>query len=166
MIDAFYGGPAKKARMFLSDFDNPHNALDNAYGSATPLAMEYLIAPGDSGGGLFIDLGAGPMLAGVHSFGASFDGITDSDYGDISGHTRVSKFTGWINDVTGGGSGKPGGGGNGGGGGGGKPDNPGGGKPNASPFVIGVPTNTVPEPAPLTILLLGAAQLFRRRRSA
>ena len=158
VVDSFYGGPAKKARMFLSDFDNPYDPLDNAYGSATPLDWEYLIAPGDSGGGVFIDLGDGPMLAGVHSFGASFDGITDSDYGDVSGHTRVSQFTGWIDDVmTGGGGGKPGKGG-------GKPDNPGGGKPHANVFVT--PTTAIPEPAPLTLLLLGAAQLFRRRRNA
>jgi len=161
VIDSFYGGPAKKARMFLSDFDNPLAPQDSSYGSSTPLDWEYLIAPGDSGGGLFIDLGDGPMLAGVHSFGASFDGLTDSDYGDISGHTRVSKFTGWIEDVTSGGGGKPGKGG-------GKPDNPG--KGNGKPTIALLPTTeiaqpAIPEPGPLALLLMGGAGLFRRRRS-
>lgn len=159
VIDALYGGPAKKARIFLSDFDNPGDPLDSSYGSATPLEHEYLIAPGDSGGGVFIDLGEGPMLAGVHSFGAAFDGDVDSDYGDISGHTRVSMFSGWIDDVVSGEISKPGKGG-------GKPDNPG--KPNlGDPSQSGVPVEpVVPEPAPLALLLLGGAQLFRRRRSA
>ena len=55
-------------------------------------AMEILIASGDSGGGLFI----GNMLAGIHSFVIADDGKTDSDYGDESAHTRISKFAPWI----------------------------------------------------------------------
>lgn len=54
--------------------------------------MEFLIAPGDSGGGLFI----GKRLAGINSFVSAADGKTDSDYGDESAHTRVSKFVEWI----------------------------------------------------------------------
>lgn len=161
VIDAFYGGPAKKARIFLSDFDNPDDPLDSSYGSATALDWEYLIAPGDSGGGVFIDFGEGAVLAGVHSFGAAFDGLIDSDYGDISGHTRVSKFTGWIEDVMSGGTGKPGKGG------GGKPDKsdkPG--KPRLGTSFTETPNHVVPEPAPLALLLLGGASLLRRRRTA
>ena len=85
--------------MFLSDFDNPNNAADSAWGDSSPLDLEYLIAPGDSGGGMFIDVAGEDLLAGVHSFGASFDDLTDSDYGDVSGHTRVSAFTRWIGSV-------------------------------------------------------------------
>lgn len=54
--------------------------------------LEFLIAPGDSGGGLFI----GNRLAGINSFVMAEDGKTDSDYGDESAHTRVSKFAPWI----------------------------------------------------------------------
>jgi Trypsin len=54
--------------------------------------MEFLIAPGDSGGGLFIE----NKLAGINSFVSAADGKTDSDYGDESAHTRVSKFVEWI----------------------------------------------------------------------
>lgn len=54
--------------------------------------MEFLIAPGDSGGGLFI----GKKIAGINSFVSAPDGKADSDYGDESAHTRVSKFVDWI----------------------------------------------------------------------
>lgn len=54
--------------------------------------LEYLICSGDSGGGLFID----GKLAGINSCVISEDKKTDSDYGDSSGHTRISKFISWI----------------------------------------------------------------------
>ncbi len=86
--------------ILLDDFDNPLNPNDSIFGSSSPLDLEYAIAPGDSGGGLFIDFGNGPVLAGIHSFLGSVDGENDSDYGDFSGSTRVSSFTGWIDTQT------------------------------------------------------------------
>ncbi len=90
-------------RILLSDFDSGE-WLDNTLwsGSAVPRDLEYLIAPGDSGGGLFVPDpgGAGWLLAGVHSFVMAGDLTPDSDYGDISGHTRVSVFNDWIDAVT------------------------------------------------------------------
>lgn len=56
--------------------------------------MEFLIAPGDSGGGMFI----GNKLAGINSFVMADDGKPDSDYGDECAHTRVSKFLEWIRE--------------------------------------------------------------------
>lgn len=93
-------GPAAVANwspnILLSDFDNPSGVEPVNLGSSTPLALEYLIAPGDSGGGMFIDFGSGHLLAGVHSLIASADGQTNSDYGDLSGSTRVSAHYNWI----------------------------------------------------------------------
>lgn len=54
--------------------------------------MEFLIAKGDSGGGLFI----GGKLAGINSFVMAEDKNSNSDYGDESCHTRVSIFCEWI----------------------------------------------------------------------
>lgn len=156
VIDRFFSNRNK--RIFLSDFDNPGNASDSSYGSSAPVDMEYLIAPGDSGGGVFIDLGAGPLLAGVHSFGTARDGLIDSDYGDISGHTRVSQFNSWIDSIIAGGS-------SGGGGGGGK------GK-KGRPFVSegldleAVWLTAVPEPSSLVAFILGAAGLLANWRGA
>lgn len=54
--------------------------------------LEFMIAPGDSGGGLFID----QKLAGVNSFVMATDGKSNSDYGDECCHTRISSFVPWI----------------------------------------------------------------------
>jgi hypothetical protein len=54
--------------------------------------LEFLIAHGDSGGGLFI----GNKLAGINSFVMAKDKNPDSSYGDESGHTRISIYYDWI----------------------------------------------------------------------
>lgn len=59
--------------------------------------LEYLLASGDSGGGLFIE----KKLAGINSIVISeggSDNKADSDYGDESGHTRVSIYKMWIEE--------------------------------------------------------------------
>lgn len=55
---------------------------------------EFLICGGDSGGGLFID----KKLAGINSCVISDDGDPNSDYGDESGHTRISLYYDWIKE--------------------------------------------------------------------
>lgn len=54
--------------------------------------LEFIIAPGDSGGGLFID----GKLAGINSCVMAIDKKTDSSYTDEGGHTRISKYVDWI----------------------------------------------------------------------
>jgi hypothetical protein len=54
--------------------------------------LEFLIAHGDSGGGLFIE----SKLAGINSCVMATDKKTDSSYTDEGGHTRVSKYKPWI----------------------------------------------------------------------
>ena len=74
--------------------ENPIAAFGRVSGTA--LDLEYSIAGGDSGGGYFLQENGQWYVAGVHSFGASVDGTTDSSYGDFSGSTRVSSFIDWI----------------------------------------------------------------------
>ncbi|HEY8665386.1 MAG TPA: trypsin-like serine protease [Tepidisphaeraceae bacterium] len=100
--------------ILLSDFDaprrggilgflpSPFEAL-NVLGSRNPSDFEYSIAPGDSGGGMFIvpKKKQPAQLAGVNSFGGSLlppfgDSSSDSSYGDYFGVTRVSPYVGWI----------------------------------------------------------------------
>ncbi|HEV8606382.1 MAG TPA: trypsin-like serine protease [Tepidisphaeraceae bacterium] len=149
MLDAYYNSTN---RILLSDFDNPnpYAFFDNLVGSRTPLYIEGLIAPGDSGGPVFITDGATRYIAGVNSFvgGNFFDGKADSDYGDISGATRVSIFANWINDTIS------------------TPPLP----PTSSAFPLssGAATltpalATVPEPASLSTFLLAIPLFFRRR---
>jgi hypothetical protein len=56
--------------------------------------MEFLIASGDSGGGLFIN----NRLAGINSCVMAVDRSPQSKYNEESGHTRISKFLDWINE--------------------------------------------------------------------
>lgn len=57
--------------------------------------LEFLIAPGDSGGGLFI----GNKLAGIHSCIMANGHKAKSDYKTESGHTRISDHIQWIDNT-------------------------------------------------------------------
>jgi hypothetical protein len=97
VIDTFANG-----RLFESDFDNTNKTLqliDNSMGNRAPLDLEGLIAPGDSGGGVFIKVNGVDYLAGINSFLAAWDGTVNADYGDISGAIRVSALNPWIDRV-------------------------------------------------------------------
>ena len=85
--------------IIFEDFDSG-SAGDNWSGTAAQLDLEYLIAGGDSGGAVFMNFGAGEVVAGVHSFIASVDGNLDADYGDIAGSTRVSSYASWVSSTT------------------------------------------------------------------
>lgn len=61
--------------------------------AANRTALEFLICPGDSGGGLFI----GNKLAGINSFVMCDPGnMPDSSYGDEAAHTRISLYADWV----------------------------------------------------------------------
>ncbi|MDW8052244.1 MAG: trypsin-like serine protease [Armatimonadota bacterium] len=90
--------PNPNGTFFLSDFDSPAgntNTLGVFGSSPTPLGLEGMGAPGDSGGPVFIQVGNGWFIAGVHSF------ITNSSavYGTVLGSIRVSRYASWINSV-------------------------------------------------------------------
>ena len=96
VIDGNFGNPSI---VLGSDFDNPNNPADSGFGSSIPLLLEGNVAPGDSGGGVFITIGSQAYLTGVISFDAYADGTPNSDYGDASGFGRVSAFMPWINST-------------------------------------------------------------------
>jgi len=83
-------------RLLVADFENPLPDGAVSLGRDRALPLEGLIAPGDSGGGLFITTPTGTYLAGVNSFVGSDFGAPRSVYGNFSGHTRVSAFSNWI----------------------------------------------------------------------
>jgi hypothetical protein len=101
-----FDGRKRGAQNEISDLANPRLMISDfsSNTSAGALPLEGLIAPGDSGGGLFITTKQGIFLAGVNSFVgdsamSSDHGVPDSGYGDIEGQTRVSAFTSWIEQV-------------------------------------------------------------------
>lgn len=78
-----------------------HNRIESAERSVlicSPSALydkfplEFLITPGDSGGGMFI----GNKLAGINSFLQAADEKTDGTYGDEAAFTRVSLYADWV----------------------------------------------------------------------
>lgn len=99
IIDVLATARGWDERILLTDFDNPLNPGDSTYGSDLPLDLEYSIAPGDSGGGLFTLIDGQWQLVGISSFINSTDGNPNGDYGDSNGFTRVSDFTPWINSI-------------------------------------------------------------------
>lgn len=83
------------------DFDDPPpgtSATNRLGGSNTALDLEYQIAPGDSGGGSFIQENGEWLLAGVHSgtydFRAPFN--DSHTYGDVGLVTRVAAYQQFI----------------------------------------------------------------------
>jgi Trypsin len=88
------------------DFDKPAESVLSSMGSTAPVALEYLIGSGDSGGALFIEVDGMTKLVGVNSFLASLPDPLDTtgpngDYGDLAGVVSVQSFGNWIYEVTG-----------------------------------------------------------------
>jgi Trypsin/PEP-CTERM motif len=96
VIDGDFGNPSL---VLGCDFDNPHSPTNNAFGDATPLELEGSVAPGDSGGGVFLAVGAQTYLAGVISFDAAVGGNPRAMYGDVNGFGRVSAVLPWIYSI-------------------------------------------------------------------
>jgi hypothetical protein len=87
IIDRNFGNPSL---LIGSDFENPQTTAD-------PQPLEGCVAPGDSGGGVFLTIDAQTYLAGVISFVTSTNGtVAKSTYGDLSGAGRVSVADPWI----------------------------------------------------------------------
>ena len=91
IIDTDFHNPA---RVFGSLFINPH---DPSAGTAMPL--EGCLAPGDSGGGVFVQIGSQYELTGVISFVGYTNGAGNSVYGNVSGFSRISSGLPWIESI-------------------------------------------------------------------
>ncbi|HEX3856858.1 MAG TPA: trypsin-like serine protease [Verrucomicrobiae bacterium] len=96
VIDGDFNNPAQ---LLGSDFDNPNTTANNLWGDATPLPLEGCVAPGDSGGGVFLTIDSQTYLAGVISFVASTGGSQNSVYGNLSGAGRVEAALPWITSI-------------------------------------------------------------------
>jgi hypothetical protein len=96
VIDGNFNNPL----LIGSDFDSPNTTVDNVWGDATPLPLEGCVAPGDSGGGMFITIDSEIYLAGVISFEAVKGGGTaTSVYGNLSGAGLIPAALPWISSV-------------------------------------------------------------------
>jgi V8-like Glu-specific endopeptidase len=91
LIDTDFTNPAW---VYGSLFINPHDSS-----TGTPQPFEGCVAPGDSGGGVFIQNGSHFELAGVISFVAATNGSANSYYGNYSGFGRMSAGLPWIETI-------------------------------------------------------------------
>ncbi|MBN2024734.1 MAG: trypsin-like serine protease [Pirellulales bacterium] len=83
--------------MLVADFDQPGETGDPTTDLAVATDLEYCGAPGDSGGGWFIEEDGQYFLAGVTSFLVHNPANPENAmYGDIFGATRVSSYLDWI----------------------------------------------------------------------
>jgi hypothetical protein len=94
VIDGFGDEIGLNPASVYSDFDRPG-------GTDTVTRLEGNVAPGDSGGGVFVERNGEMVLVGVTSYRAQTDGTQDSDYGDFSGATDLFDLFGWIEEQTG-----------------------------------------------------------------
>jgi len=94
MIDVIGGA---QNHYLYADFDDPDSGLLNWYGSPVPLDLECCIAPGDSGGGVFIYEGGQTKIAGINSH--TWPSILNYKYGTQMAMTRVALFVPWINSI-------------------------------------------------------------------
>ncbi len=85
-------------QILFSDMDDPIGpplVFGNPLGNTNPINLEYLIALGDSGGGMFFEDGGQHYVAGVHSSIFNFDPAT-LGYGDVMGSTTLEASLTWI----------------------------------------------------------------------
>ncbi|MBN9500888.1 MAG: trypsin-like serine protease [Armatimonadetes bacterium] len=90
----------------LTDFDKPDgttNSLGPLGSSASPTSLEGCVAPGDSGGALFVDFMGTQLQVGVTSFVAWPSGNPNhyGYYGHMSGYADISLGATWIQQVSG-----------------------------------------------------------------
>lgn len=107
---ASHGWHGTLADQLFFDYDDgtaTHDAFGKLLGLTNRgISGEAMIAPGDSGGGLFIDSNGQWMVAGINSYvsgGQTSDVNTSSDgsVGDVAGATRVSSYAQWIEQAVG-----------------------------------------------------------------
>lgn len=89
---------------FVSDFDRPDGSTNAPDSSPTATRLEGSVAPGDSGGGVFVNLDGKNYLVGINSYSGYLDtmpGGSNSKYGGLSGATNIALYYDWIRNTTG-----------------------------------------------------------------
>ena len=87
---------------FVSDFDNPTGTSNRQDSNPVATRLEGAVAPGDSGGGVFVTVGGVRYLIGINSYsGAVSPATSNSQYGGLSGAVDLQQFHSWISANTG-----------------------------------------------------------------
>jgi hypothetical protein len=87
---------------FVSDFDNPTGTSNRQDSDPVATRLEGAVAPGDSGGGVFVTVDGTRYLIGINSYsGAVSPATSNSKYGGLSGAVDLQQFYPWIFQTTG-----------------------------------------------------------------
>lgn len=87
---------------FVSDFDNPTGTSNRQDSNPAATRLEGAVAPGDSGGGVFVTVDGVRYLIGITSYsGAVSPATSNSKYGGLSGAVDLQQFHPWISETTG-----------------------------------------------------------------
>lgn len=86
---------------FFADFDSSDGSGNSLSSDSAPSRIEGNLAPGDSGGGVFIELDGKPWLVGINSYTSGFSPGLNSRYGSLSGAADLYQFHAWIYQNTG-----------------------------------------------------------------
>lgn len=90
----------RDGRVLVNDFDSPTNPDLNQLGSSNPIFLEYNTAPGDSGGGGFLNVNGEERLGSIVSYSREgdviFGGEREDNYGELDFHVSVRQFDHWI----------------------------------------------------------------------
>ena len=87
---------------FVSDFDNPTGTSNRQDSNPVATRLEGAVAPGDSGGGVFVTMDGKRYLIGINSYsGAVSPATSNSKYGGLSGAVDLQQFNSWIFTNTG-----------------------------------------------------------------
>lgn len=82
---------------FVSDFDNPTGTSNRQDSNPVATRLEGAVAPGDSGGGVFVTVGEVRYLIGINSYsGYVLPATSNSKYGGLSGAVDLQQFHSWI----------------------------------------------------------------------
>jgi hypothetical protein len=101
VIDGFTPFAGLPGPSFYSDFDDPSGTGNSLKSSPVPTRLEGNLAPGDSGGGVFINIDGVPYLVGISSYTSGFSPGLNSRYGSLSGAADLRIFHDWIYTQTG-----------------------------------------------------------------
>ncbi len=99
----FYGSQyGLTTTSFVSDFDNPTGTSNRQNSNPVATRLEGAVAPGDSGGGVFVTVEGARYLIGINSYSGAVSAATsNSKYGGLSGAVDLQQFHSWIFDQTG-----------------------------------------------------------------
>lgn len=90
----------RDGRVLVNDFDSPSNADLNQLGASSPIYLEYNTAPGDSGGGGFLNVDGEERVGSIVSYSREgdiiFGGEREDNYGELDFHVSVRQFDHWI----------------------------------------------------------------------